>query len=166
MGKNISERSTNERLISKIINSSCSSISQNNPMKKWSEYRNRHFSKEDIKAAKKHMKRCSVSLIIVIVVVVQSQNHVWLFTTPMTVAHQAPLPWCFLGKNTGVRCYFLLQGVYQTQGLNLCLLHWQAYSLPSSHQESLIIREMQIKTTMRCHLTPVKMAIIKKIYKQ
>ena len=37
------------------------------------------------------------------------------------------------GKNTGVRCYALLQEIFPTQGSKphlLCLLYWQAGSLP------------------------------------
>ena len=43
-------------------------------------------------------------------------------------------PWDFPGKNTGVGCHFLLQEIFPTQQLNLyllCLLHWQADSLPT-----------------------------------
>ena len=34
-------------------------------------------------------------------------------------------PWDFPGKNTGVSCHFLLQGILLTQGSNLGLLHCQ-----------------------------------------
>ena len=39
----------------------------------------------------------------------------------------------FPGKNTGIGCHFLLQGIFLTQGSKPCLLHWQADSLPLSH---------------------------------
>ena len=48
-------------------------------------------------------------------------------------------PWNFPGKNTGVVCHFIFQGIFPTQGSNpclLCLLHWQVDSLPLRHQGS------------------------------
>ena len=43
--------------------------------------------------------------------------------------------WAFPNENTGVDWHFRLHGVFLTQGSNPCLLHWQADSLPLSHQE-------------------------------
>ena len=40
--------------------------------------------------------------------------------------------WDSPGKNTGVGCQALLQGVFPTQGLNSCVLHWPADTLPLS----------------------------------
>ena len=41
--------------------------------------------------------------------------------------------WDFPGKNTGVGCHSLPQGIFLTQGLNPCLLHWWAGSSQLSH---------------------------------
>ena len=41
------------------------------------------------------------------------------------------------GKNTGVGCHSLPQGIFLTQGLNLHLLHWQVDSLPLTTGEAL-----------------------------
>ena len=56
---------------------------------------------------------------------------VWL-CNPMEPARLL-CPWDSLGKNTGAGCLALLQGIFLTQGSNLCilhLLHWQADSSP------------------------------------
>ena len=44
--------------------------------------------------------------------------------------------WNFPGKNTGVGCHFLLQGIFPTQGLNPGLLHWRQALYCLSHQGS------------------------------
>ena len=60
-------------------------------------------------------------------------SRVQQFATLWTVARLALLPWESPGKNTGVGCRALLQGIFLTQGLNPCilrLLHWKVGSLP------------------------------------
>ena len=45
-------------------------------------------------------------------------------------------PWDFPGKNTGLGCHFLLQGIFLTQGSNPGLLHCRRTLYHLSHQGS------------------------------
>ena len=69
--------------------------------------------------------------------------------------------WDFSGKNTGVGCHALLQGIFPTQGSNLHLLHllhWQLCSLPLVPPGKALIVSLLIRASSLSVTSQHKMA--------
>ena len=83
-------------------------------------------------------------------------NHVRLFATPWTVAHQAPQSMEFSRHQYWSELPFPSPGDLPDPGIEPGSPTLQADTLPSEPSGK------QIKTIIRYHLTPIRMAIIKK----
>ena len=71
--------------------------------------------------------------------------------TSWTVADRFLCPWNSPGKNTGVSCYFLLQGIFLSQESSpclLCLLYWLVDSLSLSTAAAAAAKSLQSCPTL------------------
>ena len=101
--KIIANETTDKGFTSKYTSSS---IPENNPIKKWVEDPNRHFSKENTQTANKHMKSCLTSLIIREMQIKTTLFSYYLFSTlmPLLYYHLIPVTMATIKKSINNKC--------------------------------------------------------------